>query len=88
MGTDIRSGDVVVLDGANGGGAVGIVSQLITDQNAGHVLTLRDGCVVGVTASIDDVHLADEGGEGFVQLAYALIKMGSHVIEQGLINRH
>jgi hypothetical protein len=32
-----------------------------------------------------EVDLADEGREGFAQLAYHLIELGSHVIERRLI---
>jgi hypothetical protein len=36
-------------------------------------------------ASIEDVEPADENYGGFAQLAYNLIKLGSHGIEQRLI---
>ena len=51
----------------------------------GHVLVHKDGCIFGVKASIEDVVLADISSQGFAQLAYNLIKLGSHVIEQKLI---
>jgi hypothetical protein len=40
---------------------------------------------VGIPASIEDVASADEGSRGFAQLAYSLIKLGSHIIEQKLL---
>jgi hypothetical protein len=43
-----------------------------------------DGHIIGVTVSADEVDLADENSQGFAQLAYNLIKLGSHVIEQTL----
>jgi hypothetical protein len=38
-----------------------------------------------VEASLEDVKPADASSEGFAQLGYQLIKLGSHVIEQKLI---
>jgi hypothetical protein len=66
-------------------GYVGIVSQPISRKESGHVLLNKDGCVLGVQAHIQDVELADKSSEGFSQLAYNLIKLGSLVIEDRLI---
>jgi hypothetical protein len=63
----------------------GIVSQPITEDSVGHVLLQKDGCILGVKATIKDVVHADSNCEGFAQLAYNLIKLGSHVIEDRLI---
>jgi len=49
------------------------------------VLTLRDGNLVGVSVSINDVSVAGESSAGFAQLAHGLIKLGSYVIEQRLL---
>lgn len=84
MPTELQVGDLVAFRALDGGG-VGIVSRPITGEGPGHVLTLQNEFVVGVTASLQDVEPADEGNEGFAQLAYHLIKLGSHVIEEWLI---
>jgi hypothetical protein len=78
-------GDLVILKDDDQGGLAGIVCESITDEKAGHVLVLKDGNLHGITTSIDDVAPADESSKGFVQIAYNLIKLGSHVIENTLI---
>lgn len=78
-------GDLVKLTTKEWDGVVGVVTQPITQDNMGHVLVHKDGCIFGVKASIEDVVLADISSQGFAQLAYNLIKLGSHVIEQKLI---
>ena len=85
MPAEFRPGDLVLLNDEKWGGAVGVVSQPISDLSGGHVLTLRDGNLVGVSVSVNDVRVAGESSAGFAQLAYGLIKMGSHVIEQRLL---
>jgi len=65
-------------------GTVGIVTYPITEQ-PGHVLVHKDGSIFGMDASFEDVKLADESTEGFAQLGYHFIKLGSQVIEQKLI---
>jgi len=81
----LKTGDLVKILIDDWFGSVGIVSQPITHQNPGHVLVCIDGCILGVVASIEDVELVDEYCEGYAQLAYNLIRLGSHVIEQRLI---
>jgi hypothetical protein len=49
------------------------------------VLVHRDGCIFGVQVTLGDVVPADRNHAGFAQLAYSLIKLGSHVIEARLI---
>jgi len=66
-------------------GCVGIVTRSITEQSTGHVLVHKDGSIMGMDATIEDVEPVDENNEGFAQLGYHLIKLGSHVIEQKLI---
>jgi len=66
-------------------GTVGIVTRSIAEQNLGHVLVYKEGSIIGMDASIEDIELAEETSEGFAQLGYNLIKLGSHVIEQKLI---
>jgi hypothetical protein len=88
MPTEFSPGDVVVFNDEKWGGAVGVVSQPIGDQSSGHVLTLRNGFLVGVSVAIHDVRAADKTNAGFAQLAYGLIKLGSHVIEERLLVTH
>lgn len=83
MPKELQVGDLVAF--RHGDQAVGVVSQPISEQSPGHVLTLEDGYLNGVPASIDDVDPADEQSEGYAQLAFQLIKLGNRVIEQRLI---
>jgi hypothetical protein len=78
-------GDLVKLTTEEWDGFVGIVTQPITEDSAGHVLVHKNGYILGVRVSIGDVLPADKSSEGFAQLAYNLIKLGSHVIEERLI---
>jgi hypothetical protein len=73
-------GAVVKLDRG-----VGVVTVPISDQAAGHVLTMRDGHLVGMPVDLGDIMGADEASEGFAQLAYQMIRLGSAVIEQRLL---
>jgi hypothetical protein len=82
---NLEIGDLVQLTTAEWAGAVGIVTQPITSERTGHVLIHQAGCVLGVQASREDVVPADSRSQGFAQLAYNLIKLGSHVIERRLI---
>lgn len=66
-------------------GTVGIVSQPITEQHPGHILFHKDGFIFGRNTTINEVGPVDETSEGFAQLGYFLIKLGSHVIEKKLI---
>lgn len=80
MSNELQVGDLVAFrDGDRGG--VGVVTRAVTAQSPGHILTLHGDELVGVAATTKDVYLADESHEGFVQLAYHLIQLGSHVIE-------
>lgn len=84
MSGEFVAGDLVVRTASQTGrGAV--VSQPITVDSPGHVLTLHGGSVVGITASIEDVEPIEDESQGFAQLAYSLIKLGSHIIEQKLL---
>lgn len=80
-----KIGDLVTLHGNEWNGFVGVVSQAITEEQPGHVLLQKDGCIIGISVSIQDVILADSGKQGFAQLAYQLIKLGSNVIEKRLL---
>ncbi|HEY45070.1 MAG TPA: hypothetical protein G4O11_13915 [Anaerolineae bacterium] len=77
-------GDLVRITTGKWEGFTGIVSQPITEETAGHVL-IHSGGILGIEVTLDDVDLANETGAGFAQLAYNLIKLGSHVIEKKLI---
>ncbi len=78
-------GDMVVLSTEEWQGISAIVSKPITKGSVGHVLIHVGGNIIGVTVSADEITLADETTKGFAQLAYNLIKLGSHVIEKTLI---
>jgi len=82
---NLITGDLVKLLRSDWGGSVGIVTRPITEENMGHVLVHKDGYIVGMDASLEDVEPASQDCEGFAPLAYNLIKLGSHVIEQKLI---
>ena len=81
----LEMGDLVTLLVKDWNGLVGVVSQAITEEHLGHVLVYKDSCIFGVKVSIQDVILADSSNQGFAQLAYHLIKLGSHVIEKRLL---
>ena len=83
--TVFECGDLVKLLAKDWSGLVGIVSKPVTEDHPGHVLVQKDGWIVGVQVSIQHVVLADSRDEGFAQLAYNLIQLGSHVIEGRLI---
>ena len=78
-------GSLVVLRTASRGGQVAIVSQPVTASRAGHVLTLDSAGLVGLAVVWPDIEAATEDSRGFAQLAYQLIRLGSHVIESRLI---
>lgn len=78
-------GDLVTLVAKDWNGLVGVVSQAITEDHPGHVLVYKDSSILGVTVFFQDVTLTDSQKQGFAQLAYQLIKLGSHVIEQRLL---
>jgi hypothetical protein len=80
-----KVGEMVVLTSGRWRGSTAIISQAIAPGSAGHALLHTDGHIIGVTAAASDVRLATKDTQGFAQLAYGLIKLGSHVIEQGLI---
>ena len=82
---NLMTGDLVKILRSNWAGSVGIVTRPITEENMGHVLVHKDGFILGMEASIEDVEVAGQDSEGFAQLGYHLIKLGSHVIEQKLI---
>ena len=82
---NLEMGDLVTLLVEEWKGLVGIVSQPITEDHPGHVLVHRNGCIFGVPVSLQDVIPAGQNNEGFAQLAYNLIQLGSHVIEARLI---
>ena len=78
-------GDLVTLQVKDWHGLVGVVSQAITEDHPGHVLVYKDGSIFGVNVFFQDASPADSSNQGFAQLAYQLIKLGSHVIEQRLL---
>ena len=82
---NLEISDIVRLTSEEWVGYVGIVSQPITEASAGHVLVYKAGNIIGVPALIDGVVPADKKTEGYALLAYNLIKLGSNVIEKGLL---
>lgn len=82
---NLSTGDLVQFTRGSWEGVVGIVTQPITAERSGHVLVHKDGFILGIEASMDDLALADKSNRGFAQLAYNLIKLGSHVIEERLL---
>lgn len=81
----LEPGEMVTVLARDWKGLVGVVSQAITEDHPGHVLVYRDGCILGVNAAFQEVIPADSDNQGFAQLAYQLIKLGSHVIEKRLL---
>jgi hypothetical protein len=81
----LETGDLVIVLLEGWKDLVGIVSQPVTPDHPGHVLVHRDGCIFGVQVTPGDVVPAGGSHEGFAQLAYNLIQLGSHVIEARLI---
>ena len=81
----LEPGGLVTLLAKDWNGLVGVVSQAITEDHPGHVLAFKDGCILGVSVFNQDISPADSSNQGFAQLAYQLIKLGSHVIEQRLL---
>jgi hypothetical protein len=82
---EFQVGDMVVLSSGQWRGISAVISQPLDEARRGHALIHVDGHIIGVSVSADEVQLADENAQGFAQLAYNLIKLGSHVIEQTLI---
>ena len=82
---EFNAGDLVKVLKEEWAGSAGIVTQPISKEITGHVLVHKDGVILGLDASSKDVDPAGESSEGFAQLGYQLIKLGSHVIEQKLI---
>ena len=78
-------GELVTLLAGDWKGLAGIVSRPITEDRPGHVLVQKDGWIMGVPVLLEDVAPAGRDREGFAQLAYNLIQLGSHVIEARLI---
>lgn len=81
----LEIGDIVRLTTADMAGLTGIVSRPISEEKPGHVLVYREGFVLGMNVSMTEVTPADKTSSGFAHLAYNLIKLGSYVIEQGLL---
>jgi hypothetical protein len=82
---EFQVGDMVVLSTEHYQGMSAVVSQPIDAGKTGHALTHVEGHIIGVSVSADEIELADEKTQGFTQLAYNLIKLGSHVIEKTII---
>jgi len=82
---NIGVGDLVVFTTDEGDELDGVVSQPIDEDSSGYVLVIIDGYIRTVEASIENVAPSDQVHKGYIQLAYNLIKLGSHVIENRLI---
>ena len=82
---NLTTGEMVKFNRGECEGLVGVITQPISPEQTGHVLLLKDGYLRGIDASRDDLVLADKSDQGFAQLAYNLIKLGSHVIEERLL---
>jgi hypothetical protein len=78
-------GELVTFVGGEWAGFAGVVSWPITKEDAGYVLVHSEGRVAGVSTTYEDIMPADETAKGFTQLAYQLIKLSSHLIENTLI---
>lgn len=78
-------GDLVKLAGEGAEGSPAVVSRAIGPGQPGHVLVAGVKGVEGVDVTWEQVAEADETDDGFAQLAYRMIKLGSHVIESRLI---
>jgi hypothetical protein len=83
---NLTIGDLVTIHAGEASGYPGIVTRPISENSPGHVLVQKDGYIQGMTVSIDEVDAAEMNTEGYAQLAYSLIKLGSHVIEKRLLN--
>jgi protein involved in polysaccharide export with SLBB domain len=81
----LEIGDIVRITSAGLDGETGIVCKPITETSSGHVLVYSGGYIQGATVTIGEVLPADKTSEGYAQLAYSLIKLGSLVIERGLL---
>lgn len=81
----LEIGNVVRMTAGDLEGQTGIVTKPIAETSPGHVLVYSAGYIQGVTVSKAEVLTADRSSEGYAQLAYNLIKLGSLVIEQGLL---
>jgi hypothetical protein len=55
------------------------------EDHAGHVLVYKEGYILGIQVSLQVVLPAAHSSEGFAQLAYNLIQLGSRVIEARLL---
>ncbi len=80
------TGDLVSLTKGVWAGSVGVVTLPISKPNPGQVLVHKNGHILGVNVTIHDAAPSDKSSEGFAQLAYNLIKLGSHVIEKGSVS--
>jgi ribosomal protein L24 len=85
MSQEAKVGDLVVFANGDLRGKSGVVCRPIGSTQPGQVLVLNDGLITGVRVSADEVDLANESSDGFAQLAYQIIKLGSHIIEQRLL---
>jgi hypothetical protein len=82
---NLKVGDLVKLVDQGWPGAVGVVSSPIRVEEHGRVLVHAGGCIIGMNVGIHDVIPAGSDSEGFAQLGYNLIKLGSHIIEKRLL---
>lgn len=80
----LEFGDLVIILRPDWKGTAGIVTQPITLKNPGHVLVHRDGCILGISVSLQDVLPAEKSDQGFIQLGYLLLNLSSHFIEDRL----
>jgi hypothetical protein len=78
-------GDLVRFTVKDREGFPGVVSQPITKLREGHVLVCFSGQILGIPVAMDDIAIADESCEGYVELASNLLTLGSHVIEKKII---
>ncbi|HEY46845.1 MAG: hypothetical protein AMJ88_06815 [Anaerolineae bacterium SM23_ 63] len=78
-------GKLVTFVTGDWAGLSGVVSWLITKEDAGYVLVCLEGQVAGVPTSFEEIVPADEAAKGFTQLAYQLIKLSSLLIETAIM---
>lgn len=78
-------GELIRIVSGEWTGFAGVVSWPISKEDGGYVLVHSEGRVAGIPATYEDIMPADETAKGFTQLAYQLIKLSSHLIENAIV---
>jgi hypothetical protein len=82
---NFQVGELVTFVSGEWKGFSGVVSWLITKDEAGYVLVCSEKQVAGIPTSFEEILPADETAKGYTQLAYQLIKLSSHLIETAIM---